>query len=65
MHYYHATDFCWVIVVFNHAMNVVGQLMLVVDVFDTASMNHVSNTFFGAVLAGERNTATFLTLPIL
>jgi hypothetical protein len=38
--------------------------MLVSDVFDAACMNHVSNTFFRAILAGEGDP-TWLVIPIL
>ena len=61
---YRTPNFFGVIVVFNHAVNIVGQLMLVSDVFDAACMNHVSNTFFRAILAGEGDP-TWLVIPIL
>ena len=61
---YRTPNFFGVIVVFNHAVNIVGQLMLVSDVFDAACMNHVSNTFFRAILAGKGDP-TWLMIPIL
>lgn len=39
-----------IIIVVNHAMNVVGQLMLVLNVFDAASVNHIAHALRWAIL---------------
>ena len=40
-------------IVTDHTMNVVGQLMLISDVFDAACMDFVANTFFRSKMAIE------------
>ena len=48
---YRAANFFGVVVVLDHAVDVVGQLAIVADVLDAAGVHHVANALYGAVLA--------------
>ena len=43
-----------VIIVFNHAVNVVGKLVAIFDMSNTAGMYHIANTFRRPMLTRKR-----------